>query len=976
MNTNSKHRVRKPVTFDTLRGLGRAAGIALAGALLMSPARLGAQSLPSIPVLLPVYEIETISNGRTSSLLNLPLGQPGIIQVPRPVDVDGDLVPDIMVAVNLVNLPGALQNPPTLGNIIAPNIEIMRAPLAVTLGKPSPPVKVQIKLTVTDLNHQIPDTVVRFGYDTGRDGALPLYGTIPQSFRAIVRGLDTFFNPLSAEITSANPISLGNAANGYEGPLDLVASIGTSPGLAASSNFSLQHVLGLLANPGSLLNPPVDVNTDLRFGYRPFPGDLSVVYSSDNAGSHVTYSHAAQGEIDLDTRVALYDRQSATIGSTVLAARVDRLPKQVHLDFNTDNHGGVVNYHAPSSGRAPDVHVSVVSEKLNVMTSSTPTSASLQASLSARLAGARLSGNIGAYLGLGEVQNTVVLGPAEPPLIAQVDIDALPSAMSAQWSFPAQGPVSALFCAGTVSGTSCTPSGQGIGAIEADVRNYYGAPLKLLPLLPEQQQIAAFQTAKGGTLGDEQRIHGRVERIRQLAFNQSADGFNATAQAGDGELPLELRYDSDDRTSTTGNRISAKATIAPLPDLITASLAEPGDDQKAKPLQLVYAASKSIDIDTRVELRNATAGPDCGQRGTICGNLKLRHLPAQITARIGSFNAPSDLATDRLFAESRIEIDAVPRAGGAKPDFFADLLLGQDDATPTVFTDDVPLVAHAELLGFPAYTRVRTREGLSHTLDRVEFHACKELFDQPVPACEAGSEGQIGAITFNVRNWLARPTGLPIFNPVTPLYATLAARGEDAAGSPIRFEATGKVTDIARLVYRNTNRIFGVSSQIGGGKNFSTLVDLGNIDVAGADPANGRLDLPGNVQITPLPATLDFCVRSSGEAPQTLSDSFTDPCENANPFAAFGDVGPVARSPMSIAYRAASQFDVMTSINVTQRGLDPGPGDDQHFKGVLNVQHLPSAITAHFEAPKQGETGPLRAVYEAAAGPGRRDRHR
>ena len=74
----------------------------------------------------PIYEIIAKSGSYEASLLNLKMGNPGVPQVPMPVDIDGDILPDVTVAVNLVNVPGALQNPPVIGDILAPNIEITR----------------------------------------------------------------------------------------------------------------------------------------------------------------------------------------------------------------------------------------------------------------------------------------------------------------------------------------------------------------------------------------------------------------------------------------------------------------------------------------------------------------------------------------------------------------------------------------------------------------------------------------------------------------------------------------------------------------------------------------------------------------------------------------------------------------------------------------------------------------------------------
>ena len=85
------------------------------------------------------YQIDAVSGSHHASLLNLPVGQPGVFQAPIPVDVDGDLIPDVTVAVNLVNVNGAVLNPPKLGQVIAPNMQINRLLTAPLLGQNAPP---------------------------------------------------------------------------------------------------------------------------------------------------------------------------------------------------------------------------------------------------------------------------------------------------------------------------------------------------------------------------------------------------------------------------------------------------------------------------------------------------------------------------------------------------------------------------------------------------------------------------------------------------------------------------------------------------------------------------------------------------------------------------------------------------------------------------------------------------------------------
>ena len=129
--------------------------------------------LAGVPLPIPVYEIESVSGTHKASLLNLPVGQPGVLpQAPIPVDVDGDLFPDVLVSVNLIDAAGLFNNPPNVNKIIAPNIVIERVVKGVPLGS-SPPLRINIKLRIKDTDRSQPDTIVRFGYDTAQGGSIP-----------------------------------------------------------------------------------------------------------------------------------------------------------------------------------------------------------------------------------------------------------------------------------------------------------------------------------------------------------------------------------------------------------------------------------------------------------------------------------------------------------------------------------------------------------------------------------------------------------------------------------------------------------------------------------------------------------------------------------------------------------------------------------------------------------------------------------
>ena len=101
--------------------------LAVAAGLLLGPnVRPGTTRIAYTPMIVPVYTIEAVSNGRIVTLPGLPIKPVGVPQVKTPVDINGDLLPDVEVGVNLLNVEGLFQLPPKIGSIVAPNIEINR----------------------------------------------------------------------------------------------------------------------------------------------------------------------------------------------------------------------------------------------------------------------------------------------------------------------------------------------------------------------------------------------------------------------------------------------------------------------------------------------------------------------------------------------------------------------------------------------------------------------------------------------------------------------------------------------------------------------------------------------------------------------------------------------------------------------------------------------------------------------------------
>lgn len=858
------------------------AGLFMAMGLLGNPESRIDPQLTAVPFPDLLYRIDATSNGHTASVLNLGIGYPGALQAPIPVDVDGDLLPDVTVAVNLLDTQG-IHNPPQPGDIIRPNIEINRFPLELgttLLGRPSPPLRITVSFTIRDLEGEAENMVASFGYDTAGGGSIPPY------FQATVDGLDDFFNPVTATLsTKGTLVTQPTSPLWYRGPLTVIG--GFEQG---------------------------DFDADLGLRYEPFPDEAVVTYSHDDEGNHLDYAHAYDGEVDLVTTASIDDGGERT----EVTARVDRLPRTIGLDMIDSEDGGGIRYDSTADGRLPDVDVT--------------------------------------YRGAlaGDVYN------------AQLAIEELPAFMEARWDMPDGGPASATF----------DSSGQGIGAIEANITNHDGAVPNLPPLVGSENQLAALQhhAASGDT-----RIHARVERIRHVSFRQTeAGGLEGTFAAGDGEQALEVLGWLDLRADDLP-LINAAATLSPLPSgppegSPTIALIPAGDDQRTDPLTLVYSALEAVDIDGHVLVRDhraadlsgaAAADPStCGSAGVVCGDLRLRHIPRTITARIGEFEGENGRR------EARVDVDTV---GPGHADVFADVKVGPGivgDGTPLA---DTPLVAHVDLQGIPNHVRIRTIEGQEDTLERAEFHTC--AYDYDADACPEGTEDErIGALNFSIANFLAQDrndpdVGVPSAYAATPNFVTVTARGHDG-GDTVRFEATGRIQDIRELTYVNDGA-FGFRSDIGGNGALAAIVDAKNIALNDAEGRNrpNIYDVSGDVLIDPLPQKMSFCFNEAGQEIITPDPgAITAPCLQANPFA--GPPVP-AQSPLSLSYEgrdgngAPQEFNVTASAELVDKGTTAANvADDRRVKGSVELTHVPATIRAHFLDPEH-QGGPMRLLVEA-----------
>jgi hypothetical protein len=811
-----------------------------------------------VPVPLPVYTIEGHSGSHQFSLLNLPVPQPGVAGVPVPVDVDGDLLPDITVAINLVQTQQVIANPPSVTNIIVPNLDISRLATAVVLGQASPPLTIEARLTLKDVGGNSGDTIVKVGYETGPGGSIPTH------FNAGLGGLQNFFNPLRVDVNTGPALKDSPAT--YEGPLKVLADIDQGGG-----------------------------TTSLGFHFNPFPHAITLTYGTDAAGKHITYAHDAPGQVDL---VASLNSKAANGDLTSFTGSVDRLPHSLALDLGptVDQHKGSIEYRSSADGRLPDVGVN----------------------LALRPAGQR-------------------------PTLVDAQIESLPTRMHADWTLPeGDGDTAANFNA----------DGQGVGAIQADVRNYEGATPAPLQHVPTEQQFLNYQqrTPAHATQGDDRHISMRTERIRNLDFHQNGDGFNANVDVGDGVLPLQTHFSTDDRV-TGGRLIDASATVAPLPDHIGLTMQAPvaaTAGSPGAPLKFIYDSTQSVDIDAHAEIRDAAAGnAPCGADNLICGNFAARHIPAHLETRV----LRDDLGL-------HVDIDSTPRAGALQPDFIVDATAGFSGR---------PYVAHAELLGYPQFVRILAGSGATNgSPARIEFHACD--FDFAADACPKDSggnpiEGHIGAVRFNIHNWLTRPADLPFVQPEADNFATIGAKGHGPdITKDVDFEANGQITDISEVSFRQLGPIYGVRTRVGGNKGLSAKV------VAfGLPKDTDTFDVNANVLIPKLPNEMSLCIsKGDDDYPDGNPNTFLAPCQNKTPFKdkdPFNDSTPLKKMPLALAYRASAPFNANATFKAVQHPAS-GPADDSTYAATANITNIPKNISVYVQKAPAGTEGPLRILYD------------
>ena len=637
---------------------------------------------------------------------------------------------------------------------------------------------------------------------------------------------------------------------------------------------------------------------------------MRVKYTSDDKGQHFEYAHGIGNE--------------------------------VHLKYGTDVNGSNVRY---IPGELPEVDLNT---KLNIQDGLHKTVMNARVDRMPRKvsldlgAGGANSGSADYHASsdgrLPDVQLDVAdNNPGQRPLNATLNLDGLPQEIHAKWSLPNDAPASASFDA----------SGAGLRSVQADIRNYDGVSPAIPGFVSPEQQFLNFQQVGVGPSGPDRRITGRVERIRHLQFAQSATGgLEMDANVGDGELPMLAHFMTDDRNGIKGSVLDGTATVAPMPDHASVAFDKPAEGS-TDPMVITYEASEAVDVDGAVELRKANSGPNCGDRDTLCASLKARHMPSKVVTSV--------LDLDH---ETHIDIDSTLREGGAHPDFFADAKLGQ--------ADNVPLVAHAELLGAPAVRpdsdpRGRRPVARPGRIPRLRL----QLLDEPVRGRyrRGGRRGR-GALVQHPQ--LDQPSGQP---PAADRDHADVRQRRGARHAAIRTTCSSRPPAASTTSARSTTATSTVwracARRVGAGKPFSAHADFGQVAFKPDDVTPKRFDVLADVLIPSLPSELDVCFRQSNHDVVAPTSTFTKPCESKDPFS---DGADLTKTPLSFAYVANAVLNVKTKGVLVDRGIgfnNTNVADDHTTRATVNIYNLPKKLNFDLQVPPEGEKGRIRALFVA-----------
>ncbi len=315
----------------------------------------------AIPFPVPVYQIEASSGACTGSIANLGIGYVGTLEAPMPVDVNCDLLPDVLVAVNLIDLEGPLNDPLAtdstsyedfLADRLGPHDrpEHRDQPLPAERAELDPEPAVAAGADQREAHAQGPASC-RSRTPSCASATTPAQGgSIPGQFKAVVRGLEDFFNPLEAVVDTKGDLQGGDTVPSYyEGPLTLIGGLEQGR-LRRQARHRLQALPR--RREGRLLQRrrrQPHRRTPTASGSRSFAATAPPCPTARSS----TTCPGELPEVDMVTTLDVVDGDD----TLDLTAALDRLPREIGLDFDTPTDAGRIDYRATNDGRLPDARV-------------------------------------------------------------------------------------------------------------------------------------------------------------------------------------------------------------------------------------------------------------------------------------------------------------------------------------------------------------------------------------------------------------------------------------------------------------------------------------------------------------------------------------------------------------------------------------------------------------------------------------------
>ena len=158
--------------------------------------------------------------------------------------------------------------------------------------------------------------------------------------------------------------------------------------------------------------------------------------------------------------------------------------------------------------------------------------------------------------------------------------------------------------------------------------------------------------------------------------------------------------------------------------------------------------------------------------------------------------------------------------------------------------------------------------------------------------------------------------------------------------------------------------MFGIRGRIGSNQDLLVDADLQNVNIANPlTPANALISVHAKTLISPLPSTIDICLRQNGDPISTTPfDPATAACETANPF---GD-GTVAQSPVAVSFDdegTAPTFNVTAGLTgSTDLGTPTDPTDDVAVAASGSITNIPGNLAAFVALPGGGNGRVIRGL--------------